>query len=331
MATGVEMNNKLLRIFYAVLAGVVIATSFAVLSTFGLVSATSAPSNVLASANVLYTLYTSVSPNAINLGNVYPNSNMPTNNMISVYDVNGNIGANVFVEGTNFVYGSNSIYVSNTLWSPSSNTAYVGTPLTSSYADTAIHIIAPNQIATSQNSLIYFGFNIPGGTPAGTYQQTITFQNENVTYSVNALTTANVVVTANVQQVCYITLSTNSINFGQIPAARNTGYTNNGIIDYDQGGNVAANILVEGTNWNEVSPVTGNSFGVSNTVWGTSNTVAYSAGTALSNILADTAIQIPAPTQTTPTTSNSIYFGLGIPGGTPAGVYQQTITIENSC
>jgi hypothetical protein len=325
------MTNNFWHIFYSIIASVAIATSFALLSTLGLASAASAPSNVLASANVLYTLYTSVSPNAINLGNVNPNSNMPTNNMITVSDINGNIGANVFIEGTNFVYGSNSIYISNTLWSPTSNTAYVGTPLTLSYADTAIHINAPTQTTTSQSAPIYFGFNIPGGTPAGTYTQTITFQNENVTYSVNALTTANVVVTANVQQVCYITLSTNSINFGQIPAAGNTGYTANGIVDYDQGGNVAANILVEGTNWNEVSPVTGNSFGVSNTVWGTSNTVAYSAGTPLGNTLADTNIQIPAPTQTTPTTSNNIYFGLGIPGGTPAGVYQQTITIENSC
>ncbi len=31
------------------------------------------------------------------------------------------------------------------------------------------------------------------------------------------------------------------------------------------------------------------------------------------------------------TSSNTIYFGLGIPGAIPSGVYTQTITIENSC
>ncbi len=324
------MNKNAL--YYAIISASLIVVLFLAMFGIPFANASTSPSaNVVASANVQYTLYTSVSPTSIALGNVVPTQTIPVNNLVTVYDTNGNVAANVFVEGTNSVYGSNLVGVSNTLWSATSNTAYVGVPLTLSYNNTKIFIIAPNQIVTSENALIYFGFGIPGGTPAGNYTQTITFQNENVTYSVNALTTANVEVTFTVQPTCYISLSSNAINFGQLAAGKNTGYTSNVIVDSDNGGNVAANILVNGTNWEEISPATGNSFGVSNTVWGPSNTVAYSAGTHLTTIANNTNILIPAPTQSTPTTSNDIYFGLGIPGGTPAGTYTQTITIENSC
>jgi hypothetical protein len=142
-----------------------------------------------------------------------------------------------------------------------------------------------------------------------------------------ATATNTVTASANVQGTCYISLSSNQINFGSISPNANVP-TNMIITDSDNGGNVAANILVDGTNWIYSSY----SFGVSNTLWSASTQSTYT-GTplTLTPTLTNTNIVIPAPTQTTPTTSNNIYFGLAIPAGTPPGIYTQTITIENSC
>ncbi|MGC8688036.1 MAG: hypothetical protein ACP5RQ_01395 [Candidatus Micrarchaeia archaeon] len=144
---------------------------------------------------------------------------------------------------------------------------------------------------------------------------------------VTATATNTVTASANVVGTCYISLSSNTINFGNILPNANVP-TNMLITDYDNGGNVAANILISGTNWTYSSY----SFGVSNTLWSASMQSTYT-GTALTltPTLTSTGIVIPTPTQTSTTTSNNIYFGLAIPAGTPAGVYTQTITIENSC
>jgi len=146
-----------------------------------------------------------------------------------------------------------------------------------------------------------------------------------------AYTASNTVTaSANVQGVCYISLSSNTINFGNIAPNANVP-TNMQITDYDNGGNVAANILVDGTNW-IYSSNTAIYFGVSNTLWSPASQTTYT-GTALtlSPTLTNTGIVVPQPTSSTPTTSNNIYFGLAIPAGTGAGIYTQTITIENSC
>ena len=144
-----------------------------------------------------------------------------------------------------------------------------------------------------------------------------------------AYTASNTVTaSANVQGVCYISLSSNTINFGNRAPNANVP-TNMLITDYDNGGNVAANILVDGTNWIYSNTTI---FGVSNTLWSPASQTTYT-GTALtlSPTLTDTGIVVPQPTPSTSTTSNNIYFGLAIPAGTGAGIYTQTITIENSC
>lgn len=102
--------------------------------------------------------------------------------------------------------------------------------------------------------------------------------------------------------------------------------TNVIVTDTDNGGNVASNILLEGTAWTSGS----NSFVVGQTNYNGLSQSSYS-GVSLTASLVDTAIQIPAPTVSTPSTSNAIYFGLQVPGGTASGTYTQTITFENSC
>ena len=137
----------------------------------------------------------------------------------------------------------------------------------------------------------------------------------------NSNVNANVIVSS----ACFIGLSPNSITFGNM--APTSIYDTNVIVtDTDNGGNVAANILLEGIDWTSGS----NSFVVGQTKYDQTSQSSYS-GVSLTASLVDTAVQIPAPTASTPSTSNTIYFGLQVPGGTTPGTYTQTITFENSC
>ncbi|MGC9190630.1 MAG: hypothetical protein ACP5FR_01825, partial [Candidatus Micrarchaeia archaeon] len=85
-------------------------------------------------------------------------------------------------------------------------------------------------------------------------------------------------------------------------------------------GNTTAYMFVYGGNW--IGPV---QFGVSNTTWSAIANTPYLSATRLSSSPTNTLILVPYGS------SNSIYFGLGVPGGTPSGAYSQAITIENSC
>ncbi|MEM3841493.1 MAG: hypothetical protein QXN59_02275 [Candidatus Micrarchaeaceae archaeon] len=144
---------------------------------------------------------------------------------------------------------------------------------------------------------------------------------------------SNVVATANVEAVCFINLSVNSIDFGNMFPTENVPTTQN-VVDYDNGGNIAANVLMYGTTWNNDA----NSlifFGSSNTTYSpTYNTpwaTAFNAGNYLFNSIQPTAIVVPAPSFSNPSTNTPIYFGLAIPEAQTAGQYNQIIYIENSC
>ncbi|MCL4404702.1 hypothetical protein M1583_01795, partial [Candidatus Marsarchaeota archaeon] len=243
-------------------------------------------------------------------------------------------GANVLVAGGNWILSTNSLVtfpVGNTLWSPTALSTATGTALTSTFANTLIPIAAPTINSNAPYNSIYFGLTVPGGTTAGNYIQTISFENYNATQNIYNKSTTYNAITADVQvgSVCYISLSPTSISFGSVVANSNVP-TNVLVTDTDTGGNAAATLLVNGTNWFLNGNSLATSFGVSNTLWDSGTQTIYT-GNALSNTLVSTGITIAAPSSTTPSTSNSIYFGLGIPGGTPAGVYEQTITLENSC
>lgn len=149
---------------------------------------------------------------------------------------------------------------------------------------------------------VLFGFAMFGVVPftsAGTYN-------------------GNVAATVNVPAICSITLTPNTIDFGSIAPQGNVP-TSNQITD-DNTGDIIANTLIDGTAWSGAP----GSFGVSNTLWDSSTQATYN-GIALSNTLTLTSVDVGAYS------SNSFYFGLGIPGTVLAGTYSQTITIENSC
>ncbi len=143
-----------------------------------------------------------------------------------------------------------------------------------------------------------------------------------------AFATSSATVTANVvvESVCYISLSPNAISFGSLyPTA--TQADNVPVTDYDPNGNAAANVLVYGGNWISGS----NSFGVSNTTWSATLSNVFLTTNPLTTTPTVTGITIATPTLTANDPSNTIYFGLSVPGAIPAGTYTQIITIENSC
>jgi PGF-pre-PGF domain-containing protein len=117
---------------------------------------------------------------------------------------------------------------------------------------------------------------------------------------------------------CTISLNPTSINFGSLnPGASIT--TTNAIIDSNTG-TANAYMFVYGGNW--IGPA---QFGVSNTTWSKSSGTAFATANKLLSTPVNTTLIVPA------SGSNTIYFGLGVPGGAPSGAYSQTITIENSC
>ena len=126
-------------------------------------------------------------------------------------------------------------------------------------------------------------------------------------------------VTAVAAPSCTITLPITAINFGNVNPKTNIN-TINSITD-DNGGTVSAYMYVYGANM--IGGV--DQFGVSNTSWSSLSNVAYSSANELSAIAANTLLSVPA------SGSNTIYFGINLPGGVPAGAYSQTITIENTC
>lgn len=121
---------------------------------------------------------------------------------------------------------------------------------------------------------------------------------------------------------CYITLTPNTINFGNVNPNTNIA-TINSVVDSNSG-NANANMLVYGGNW-LVSSTLANGFGVSNTSYASTSGVPYSSANKLSKTATSTLLTVPA------SGSNTIYFGLNIPPGVAANSYTQTITIENSC
>ncbi len=299
------------------------------------VKASSYTSNVIASVSVGGVCFITTTNTLVNFGNIDPTQGTPVSNDIAFADSFGNEPANILVAGTNWInepgYGSNTFYVSNTLWNPTSASPGVGNALTlftgfTSLFDTQLQIAAPNPSFPRTQTQLFVGVNIPGGAPAGPYTQNIVPGYSCLTYP-NPFSVQNVIATANVQPACFISLSTNAIDFGSITPT-NSVPTANAVSVNDPGGNIPANILVDAGNWISGS----NTFYVSNTLWNPVTEPTYT-GTPLNLApnLVDTLIQEPAPIIANPTTSNTLYFGLAVPAAQSPGLYTQNVYIENEC
>jgi PGF-pre-PGF domain-containing protein len=172
-------------------------------------------------------------------------------------------------------------------------------------------------VSTTSNT---FAWDIPSADVGNTVvANVIVTDSASTPISVNSVNSGVITIE---QANCAISLSTNSINFGALNSSSSIATTN--VITDSNSGSVNANILVYGGNW-LVESTGANGFGVSNTSYSSTYNVAYSNANKLSSTATDTLIVVPA------SGSNTIYFGLRIPSGTPPMPYTQTITIENSC
>lgn len=144
---------------------------------FGSSMVFAASSNVAASVSISAVCYTSATPNSISFGTMSPNTNVPTNVLVTDQDVGGNVGSYLYISGSSWSSGSNSFGISNTTWDSSSQSTYTGTGLSSTASNTAILIPSPSISTPTTSNDVYFGLAIPSATPAGTYTQTITFEN----------------------------------------------------------------------------------------------------------------------------------------------------------
>ena len=117
----------------------------------------------------------SLSNTAVNFGTVEISGNAPTANDIA--DTNeGNIAANILLDGTNWVYSSNSFFSANTIWDFSSHSGGV--------SGNTLGLAPGNIVDTSyvldisQKADLFFGTQVPNQQAVGTYSQTITIENK---------------------------------------------------------------------------------------------------------------------------------------------------------
>ena len=157
--------------------------------------------------------------------------------------------------------------------------------------------------------------------------------------SFGAYTTTNTIGgIVGVQAVCAITtVSNTAVNFGSLAPGTNVG-TQNVVTLTDSGGNTASNILIAG-GLGSLSPYNGiwlgtsvaNQIGISNTVWSATLNTAYGSATKVTNALVITPILLTAPSQANPSTSNTVFLGMGVPSGTAADTYTTNIVLETTC
>ncbi len=178
------------------------------------------------------------------------------------------------------------------------------------YNSQTLNVIVPNSIV--------FSFT-PGNYPYTVANVIISGNYIPSPLSGNAVAGSTVPITFNLAN-CFVSLSTNVINFGGIAPNANTP-TSYSVTDNDLG-TVGASIYLSGSAWNGL--IVSDTFGIGNTLWSPTSLGTY-AGNALSSSYNSMGIVIA------PSGSNTIYFGLGIPKGTPKDTYTQNILIENSC
>ena len=140
----------------------------------------SANANVILTVNVPSTCFIQVSNTLIQFGSVNPGSAAPTSNQVLDQDNLGNVNANIFVEGSNWIVPGSSpnFFAANTLWANYAAGAGVGNsvnfggaPATSNFLDTLI------TVPFGASNQINFGVKIPGGQAAATYTTNIIIEN----------------------------------------------------------------------------------------------------------------------------------------------------------
>jgi hypothetical protein len=268
--------------------------------------------------------------NALSFGSMPPATTYATSVPVTDNNVGGNLASYLWILGANWAgqgaAAGNTILVGNTLYNSVTQGTYIGNALTTTSTNTFIFIPAPTVANPSTGNFIYFGMNVPAGTANGVYTQSITFNNLCTTSPSNTIT-ANVYVPG----TCYTSVTPNAITFGTMYPG--TTYNTNVLItDNDIGGDVSATMWI-GANWISWQSAA-NTILVAGNVMYSQTSLGSFGGTAMTTnnpTVTSPAIYIPGPTLASPSTGNTIYFGMNVPGGTPAGLYGLTLVIQNSC
>lgn len=187
-----------------------------------------------------------------------------------------------------------------------------------------------NTNTLSANTVTAAGNTISFSVKPGSYSYSVANQVVNGNTYVPSPATGTMVagntISIAFSTICGISLSVNAISFGTVKPGSNTVTTGNLVTDTNSGGTVQAVIWAYGGNW-----MLGGSFGfgVTNTVYASKSSNTYASAALLTGISANTGIMMTASGGAY--NSNSIYFGLGIPGGQAAATYTQNIIILNTC
>ncbi len=157
-------NNELVlsALAFAIVSALTAVVLYSLLSPFVTVVRAASYSNSIGGNVVIPNTCIPIASNAvINFGSTPAGSYQDTANAETVTNF-GNYESNIFVEGGNYVYLSNSFLVGNTLWDAKSDTANNGNQVVNGIvgADTQIQLTANGGKGT-----IYFGINVPAGTP----------------------------------------------------------------------------------------------------------------------------------------------------------------------
>ncbi|MGC9129708.1 MAG: spherulation-specific family 4 protein [Candidatus Micrarchaeia archaeon] len=162
-------------------------------------------------------------------------------------------------------------------------------------------------------SYAYFTNNNSATNPYATLPSYFSIFTNNTTNTLH--TTQTLIIKSS---TCTISLTPTFISFGNLNPGNSIATIYR--VNDTNTGNANAYMVVYGGNW--IGPV---QFGVSNTTWSKESGTLFSFANKLSLTAVNTTILVPAGS------SNTIYFGVGVPGGAPAGAYTQDIIIENSC
>lgn len=85
----------------------------------------------------------------------------------------GNVPIDVQLKGDDMISGANTIAVSNQRYSTTTNDTWAnGNQLTSSYVNFEVDLPKPTASPSNSTDTIYWGWQVPSGTPAGTYTGT---------------------------------------------------------------------------------------------------------------------------------------------------------------
>ena len=186
-------------------------------------------------------------------------------------------------------------------------------------ASTTWNVIYNSVLNSSSTNTVLF-LNVPGSYAFTVANQVVSGSVYVPSPASGSVVAGNTTAITFTQPSCTISLSTNSIDFGNINPNADMP-TSNEIID-SNGGSAGGYMYAYGGNW--IGTSSSNTFYVANTLWNPSTSGSL-IGNQLLPVSSNTEIYLP------PSSSNNIYFGVGVPPGQTADSYSQNITILNEC